>query len=80
VTSLKWIGPEPEESETPKIPHDIKYCDSVPRIKEIESYRGGTLHEEPSKDNSLNSTQARQDAIAKEKLQKMVPVRNWKNR
>ncbi|KAN0083657.1 HORMA domain containing protein [Elaphomyces granulatus] len=77
VTSLKWIGPEPEESDTRRIPHDIEYRDSIPRIREIDIHQEGARPEKPCTErnnNSLNSTQARQDAMAKEKLQKMVPA------
>lgn len=36
VTSLKWIGPEPEESESiPQIPAQIEYTDAVTRGEDI---------------------------------------------
>lgn len=36
VTSLKWTGPEPEDSEPiPPIPADIGYRDTVPRAEDI---------------------------------------------
>lgn len=36
VTSLKWTGPEPEDSEPiPPIPTDIEYKDTVPRAEDI---------------------------------------------
>jgi hypothetical protein len=33
VTSLKWVGPEPES--IPQIPAQIEYKDTVPRIADI---------------------------------------------
>lgn len=36
VTSLRWIGPEPEGSDPlPQIPAEIEYKDAVPRAEDI---------------------------------------------
>ncbi|KAL4972544.1 HORMA domain-containing protein [Aspergillus desertorum] len=73
VTSLKWIGPEPEESESiPQIPAHIEYTDAVTRGEDI-----GLEDEErklPSSQGEAGSSQeATQDVVERERLQSMMP-------
>ncbi|KAL4776521.1 HORMA domain-containing protein [Aspergillus nidulans var. acristatus] len=73
VTSLKWIGPEPEESESiPQIPAQIEYTDAVTRGEDI-----GIEDEErklPSSQSEVgNSQEATQDVVERERLQSMMP-------
>ncbi|EAA62676.1 hypothetical protein AN5516.2 [Aspergillus nidulans FGSC A4] len=73
VTSLKWIGPEPEESESiPQIPAHIEYTDAVTRGEDI-----GIEDEEnklPSSQSEVGTSQeATQDVVERERLQSMMP-------
>ncbi|RDW65864.1 putative meiosis specific protein Hop1 [Aspergillus mulundensis] len=72
VTSLKWIGPEPEESESiPQIPSQIEYKDAVTRGEDI-----GFEDEENKLQNSQgegSSQEATQDVVERERLQLMMP-------
>ncbi|KAL5337908.1 HORMA domain-containing protein [Aspergillus crustosus] len=72
VTSLKWTGPEPEDSEPiPPVPAEIEYKDVVPRTEDIG------LDDEESKPQSSQvegiSQEATQDVIERERLRMMVP-------
>ncbi|KAL4994987.1 HORMA domain-containing protein [Aspergillus recurvatus] len=73
VTSLKWIGPEPEESESiPQIPAQIEYRDAVTRGEDI-----GIEDEESKLQSSQgevgSSQEATQDVAERERLQSMMP-------
>ncbi|OJJ59606.1 hypothetical protein ASPSYDRAFT_57174 [Aspergillus sydowii CBS 593.65] len=73
VTSLKWTGPEPEDSEPiPPIPTDIEYKDTVPRAEDIG------FEDEESKLRSSqievgSSQEATQDVVERERLRMMMP-------
>lgn len=44
MTSLKWVGPDPEGSEAvPKVPTDLEYRDVVQRSEDIGLADGGSL-------------------------------------
>ncbi|KAL4908342.1 hypothetical protein BDW74DRAFT_99954 [Aspergillus multicolor] len=73
VTSLKWIGAEPEEFESiPQIPAQIEYKDMVTRGEDI-----GFEDEESKPQNSQSevgsSQEATQDVVERERLQSMMP-------
>ncbi|KAL6233160.1 hypothetical protein BDW75DRAFT_252170 [Aspergillus navahoensis] len=73
VTSLKWIGPEPEESGSiPQIPAQIEYTDPVTRGEDI-----GIEDEERKLQSSQgevgSSQEATQDVVERERLQSMMP-------
>ncbi|KAL4985488.1 HORMA domain-containing protein [Aspergillus falconensis] len=73
VTSLKWIGPEPEDSASiPQIPAQIEYRDAVTRgedigIEDVESKLQSFQSEVGS------SQEATQDVVERERLQSMMP-------
>ncbi|KAL2814837.1 HORMA domain-containing protein [Aspergillus cavernicola] len=72
VTSLKWVGPEPEVSESlPQIPSQIEYNDTVPRTADI-----GFENEESmlqSSQSGGSSQEATQDIAERERLRLMMP-------
>ncbi|KAL3456311.1 HORMA domain-containing protein [Aspergillus heterothallicus] len=74
VTSLKWVGPEPES--TPQIPAQIEYKDAVPRIADIgfEDEGSKLITPQPRAESSQVETQeATQDAVERERLKSMMP-------
>ncbi|KAK2757653.1 DNA binding protein [Arachnomyces sp. PD_36] len=75
VSSLKWLGPDEDESAGIKqIPDDIQYSATTSREEDIGIEEEGVCQvaqSEPS--SSQQSTQTRQDTVAKKMLQKMVP-------
>ncbi|KAL2009742.1 hypothetical protein VTN00DRAFT_5549 [Thermoascus crustaceus] len=77
VTSLKWTGPERDALENPpQIPRHIGYTDTVLRTEEVgisveDTIRNNALR---AQSNSQESTQTRQDAAARQRLQKMIPT------
>ncbi|KAL4965023.1 putative meiosis specific protein Hop1 [Aspergillus stella-maris] len=73
VTSLKWIGPEPEASDPiPQIPADIEYKDAVPRTEDIE-FDDAESQLQASQNEVRSSQEAAQD-VERERLQRIVPV------
>ncbi|KAJ0425172.1 HORMA domain-containing protein [Aspergillus carlsbadensis] len=74
VTSLKWVGPEPES--IPQIPAQIEYKDTVPRIADIgfEDEGSKLISPQPRAESLREETQeATQDAIERERLKQMMP-------
>ncbi|KAI9370851.1 HORMA domain-containing protein [Aspergillus egyptiacus] len=71
VTSLKWIGPEPQASESvPEVPAQLEYNDAVPRTQDIGFENGESRSQTPQ---SGGSQEATQDAIERERLRMMMP-------
>ncbi|KAL2841808.1 HORMA domain-containing protein [Aspergillus pseudodeflectus] len=68
VTSLKWVGPEPES--IPQIPAQIEYKDTVPRIADIGFEDEGSNLISPQPRATQEATQ---DAIERERLKQMMP-------
>ncbi|KAL3492382.1 HORMA domain-containing protein [Aspergillus germanicus] len=74
VTSLKWVGPEPES--IPQIPAQIEYKDTVPRIADIgfEDEGSKLISPQPRAESIQQETrEATQDAIERERLKQMMP-------
>ncbi|KAL4881940.1 HORMA domain-containing protein [Aspergillus karnatakaensis] len=73
VTSLKWTGPEPEESEAiPPVPAEIEYKDVVPRAADIGLDDEESKRQSPPVQAGI-SQEATQDVIERERLQRMMP-------
>ncbi|EAW06931.1 putative meiosis specific protein Hop1 [Aspergillus clavatus NRRL 1] len=79
VTSLKWVGPDPEGSEAvPKVPTDLEYRDVVQRSEDIGLADGGSL-EGSQIHESVNPAgeppqEATQDVTERNRLQTMIPT------
>ncbi|KAL4867754.1 hypothetical protein BDV12DRAFT_170783, partial [Aspergillus spectabilis] len=73
VTSLKWTGPEPEDSELiPPVPAEIEYKDAVPRTEDI-GFDEEETKPQGSQIEAGISQEATQDVIERERLQLMMP-------
>ncbi|KAL2840559.1 HORMA domain-containing protein [Aspergillus pseudoustus] len=74
VTSLKWVGPEQEY--IPKIPAQIEYKDTVPRIADIGFEDEGSKLISPqirAESSQAETREATQDVVERERLKLMMP-------
>lgn len=94
VTSLRWIGPEPEGSEAlPRVPDGIEYNDTVERAKDISIVDMADMADQNGMhiistrniyilltEGSGSLLEATQDITERQKLQRMIPVRHSQER
>ncbi|KAL4942669.1 hypothetical protein BDV06DRAFT_235265 [Aspergillus oleicola] len=74
VTSLKWIGPAPEESDPiPQIPAGIEYKDTVPRAEDI-GFDDVESQLQASQNEARSSQEAVQDIVKQDTLQRTLPT------
>ncbi|KAL4932120.1 putative meiosis specific protein Hop1 [Aspergillus undulatus] len=74
VTSLKWIGPEPEASESmPQVPADIEYKDTVPRAEDI-GFEDAESQLQASQVEVRSSQEATRDVNGRDGAQIMTPL------